>query len=146
MKLRTLLKKAQSATKYRGHRMTWNLGDDTPHGAFGSGRCRDCGAWAQIETKPAANSIGISGSAVATTCDRGEAMPKPAHKSLPIPTAAEIVAALAHSHPDAWRPTSRYGLDGAEAIDALAEWIRDARRRVAADLIEQRHLRSRGEI
>jgi len=61
----TLKKEAQAATAWRGHKMRWTM--DT---SFAFARCRRCGAVVWVELHPAPNSIGISGSAVATNCKR----------------------------------------------------------------------------
>jgi len=70
MKLSTLKKRAQQATAWRGHSMRWGepFGNATKQ-AFGQhGYCRHCKAYVWLDTKPAPNSIGISGLAVAVNC------------------------------------------------------------------------------
>ena len=73
MKLSTLKKKAQQATKYRGHRMQWGdaFGNATTLRFGQHGTCRDCGAHVWLNTHPAPNSIGISGLGVAVHCKNG---------------------------------------------------------------------------
>jgi hypothetical protein len=55
---------ALESTTFRGHTMgAW---DDSPNRSMS--KCLRCGAWVQVEIKPAPNSIDIGGPAVAMHC------------------------------------------------------------------------------
>ena len=65
-----LAREATRAAEFRGHRLgTWRWANYTNAGrVFGCARCQDCQAEAQIDTRPEANGIDISGEAVALGC------------------------------------------------------------------------------
>jgi len=69
--LAALRRSAARATNARGHRMQWTMyygGAETVAHAFGTGQCRDCGAQAVLDTRPAANGADVCGDAVAVAC------------------------------------------------------------------------------
>ena len=69
MRLSTLKKLTQHSTRARGHRMTWGQVYGRAGGPQSvNGQCRDCGAYAWVQERPAPNSTGVSGLAVAVTC------------------------------------------------------------------------------
>lgn len=61
MKLSTLKKSAQQATRHRGHSMAWQL----PFGRSQEARCRYCGAGVLLT-----EGLPIGGEAVSTDCKR----------------------------------------------------------------------------
>ncbi len=66
-----LRKEAESACKFRGHRMT-NWGFTIKAGGSGirgGATCKNCGRGVQYDTNPPPNGIEISGEAVAVNCD-----------------------------------------------------------------------------
>lgn len=66
MKLSTLKRSAQSATAWRGHKMSWQ--HIAPGDAATFAVCRHCGMHVTCLTRPAPNEIDISGPAVALNC------------------------------------------------------------------------------
>lgn len=64
-----LAREADKSTQYRGHLMSrWSW---DPHGSTrvtGCAKCLVCGRRSYVDTKPAPNSIDISGDAVAMNC------------------------------------------------------------------------------
>lgn len=70
MKLSTLKKLAQQATKFRGHSMFWS--EPEKDKTFQWASCRYCGKGVAIRTNPLPNEIEIGGEAVALNCTRGD--------------------------------------------------------------------------
>jgi hypothetical protein len=69
MKLSTLIKRAQAASHWRGHRLKWVKGTcDWQRGEYATGKCIKCDAYVQCLTHPAPNDIDVGGSAVALNC------------------------------------------------------------------------------
>lgn len=68
--LRRLRREALRAARSRGHAsMRW---DGPAHELTQrqTAICLACGAWVQVDTRPAPNGINVAGSAVATNCTR----------------------------------------------------------------------------
>lgn len=65
-KLNRLIGEATESAKWRGHKLTkWMINDDKDQANC---VCYQCGMPVYIETRPAPNSIEISGQAVAMNC------------------------------------------------------------------------------
>lgn len=72
VRLSTLKRRAQAATKYRGHRMRWGVVYGRANGPKSQhGQCRDCGASVSVHERPAPNDIDVGGLAVAVNCKDG---------------------------------------------------------------------------
>lgn len=73
LNLGSLLRQAEEAYRWRGHADTdwmWLTRQDNQE--ILEKTCPICGAWVQVNTKPAPNQIDIGGPAVAIHCTKGE--------------------------------------------------------------------------
>lgn len=66
----SLAKSADSYAVKRGHRLQSWRWEGTDVRLTGQAYCRDCGMMAAIDTKPAPNSIEVSGEAVSLACSK----------------------------------------------------------------------------
>lgn len=71
-KLSKLRKLATASSERRGHSIVWKDPHCMPNGSQAQyGQCQ-CGAWVQVEAKPAPNSIDVGGTAVALSHPIGQ--------------------------------------------------------------------------
>jgi len=66
--LRTLKQDARETATWRGHSLSNFRDFDSLDGPAAGAKCRNCGAWVQVETRPGPNSIDTGGPAVAVNC------------------------------------------------------------------------------